>query len=159
MKRILIISIIIAITLPSLVYADSGTTQLAGVGLLHLTIGNFLIGILEGLLISSIFRVKKIRSILLMIGANYFSCILGYLISIGIYYLIFLWSPGSLLYKTPQLVKTFWVLSYFVTLLLEWPFCFWVLAGSGNRMKKSIARRFNCPNRLLFNPCAPLYVR
>ena len=60
-------------------YANAGT-PLMWAGMLHLAFGNLAIGLAEGLLLGFIFRLPKLKSIGMMILANYLSAWLGYLI-------------------------------------------------------------------------------
>src|SRR5262245_548328 len=84
MKRysIFLLAIIGLLSFPSNASANAGT-PLMWAGALHLTIGNFFIGILEGLLLGWIFRVPKTRAVRVMIGANYLSAWLGWAVIDG----------------------------------------------------------------------------
>ena len=68
---------------PNIALANVGT-PLLWVGTFHLLIGNALIGLGEGLLLARWFKAPKQRAIQIMIGANYFSMIVG-LFAIAIY--------------------------------------------------------------------------
>lgn len=77
--RKLIAFYVLCAGLPLVARADAGTPLLwATFG--HLLIGNAIIGLLEGLILAFGFKLGKIRSILLMIVANYFSSWLGMLV-------------------------------------------------------------------------------
>ncbi|MGZ3769408.1 MAG: hypothetical protein ACXVCP_03040 [Bdellovibrio sp.] len=62
--------------IPSLAFADAGT-PLLWLSMLHLVIGNAIIGVIEGRIVSKLFKINDLRSILLMIGANYISASAG----------------------------------------------------------------------------------
>jgi hypothetical protein len=100
----------------------------------HLAFGNLFIGLFEGLLIAQIFSLSKGRTILIMIGANYFSAWLGLLVLNPVIVNLL---PVNL--ETVQ--KWFWfmvVVAYLITLLIEWPFVLWCLRGKQKSMQKSI---------------------
>ncbi len=87
-------------------------------GMLHLAIGNALIGILEAVLIAWRFRVSRRKAAALMILANYFSAWLG-----GVFLNRRL--LGSLDLDLNNGWRWFWIMAvftYLLTLLLEWPF-------------------------------------
>ena len=92
-------------------------------GMLHLTLGNALIGIGEGLLISRVFQLPKRRCIGWMIAANYLSAWVG---GIGLNMI-----ASKLDWNLYNAWGFFWMFvaaTYVVTILLEWPLvalCFW----------------------------------
>ena len=109
---------------PATAHADVGT-PLMWATLFHLFIGNLLIGIFEGYLLAKFFTLPKLRSIILMIIANYVSMWLGGLLLLG-------WlsslipvdlSSGRWIY--PGLI----LLSFILTLLMEYPFVFGAFKG------------------------------
>ncbi|MBO4795788.1 MAG: hypothetical protein J5553_00230, partial [Verrucomicrobia bacterium] len=115
---------------PATAQADVGT-PLMWATLLHLFIGNLLIGIFEGYLLAKFFKLPKLRSIILMIIANYVSMWLGGLLLLG-------WlsslipvdlSSGRWIY--PGLI----LLSFILTLLMEYPFVFGVFKGVQGKWK------------------------
>lgn len=61
---------------PGSAWANAGTPLIWGT-LCHLSIGNLLLGIGEGMLLALLFKTPKLRSIFSMIAANYFSAIIG----------------------------------------------------------------------------------
>lgn len=115
--------------------ADAGT-PLMWAGMLHLTIGNAIIGIGEGLGIAWVFRQPKRRCVPVMIGANYFSAWAG---GVGIAQAI----SDKLDWSLYTAWSHFWLLvliTYLLTLLLEWPLvavCFWWQAGWARRSIKA----------------------
>ncbi len=113
--------LIALMSFPALACADAGT-PLMWAGAFHLVIGNAIIGIAEGLILAILFRQKKGRCVLIMIAANYFSAwVGGFLLS---------WIAESRqvdLYNAWQWLWMMVVVTYFLTLLLEWPFVAWCL--------------------------------
>jgi hypothetical protein len=78
MNRRLLLSSLVAVValIPQVASANAGT-PLMWAGMLHLTLGNALIGIGEGLLIARVFQLPKRRCIGWMIAANYLSAWVG----------------------------------------------------------------------------------
>ncbi|SDU11857.1 hypothetical protein SAMN05444156_2063 [Verrucomicrobium sp. GAS474] len=102
--------------------------------MLHLTIGNALIGVVEGLLIAWLFKLPKKRCLLLLIPANYFSTWVG-----GFF------GQSWLVVQLPITLNNgwtwFWILvgiTYCMTLVLEWPFIAWCFRGDEKWKSKSI---------------------
>lgn len=97
--------------------ANAGT-PLMWAGMLHLAFGNALIGVFEGLLVAWRFSLPKRKAVLLLIAANYFSAWVG-----GLFL------RGAIVHALPLDLNNGWrwfwimvVLTYLITLLLEWPF-------------------------------------
>ncbi len=114
-------------------FADVGT-PLMWAGILHLFIGNSFIGIAEGLLIAKIFKVRKRRSIEIMILANYISLVVGYFIVevSGRFlsnFLTIYWLHLFLLFS--------FVVVFALTVFIEWPFCYWILKVDSVAKKQS----------------------
>src|SRR5690606_8404289 len=65
---------------PILLLANAGTA-LMWVGFLHLTIGNVFIALLEGALLHRFAKVAFGRAFLWMLGANFFSTLIGSMIT------------------------------------------------------------------------------
>ncbi len=114
---------LVAVLLPLSASANAGT-PLMWAGILHLYIGNAFIGIVEGVAIALFFRQPNRRCVPLMIVANYFSAWAG---GVGIAHGI----SGMLDWNLYTAWRYFWmlvVITYLLTLLLEWPLvalCFW----------------------------------
>jgi hypothetical protein len=135
MKRTLLIGgvFLFSIATPQTAFADVGT-PLLWAGLLHMVIGNAVIGVVEGLVLAKLFSLAKIRTVIVMIVANYFSAWVGEL---------FL---GSLIVNHLHIDlnngwRWFWIMvlfTYWITLALEWPFVAFCLRGSVNWFRKSI---------------------
>ena len=121
--------------LPSLALADAGITALMMVGFLHLVFGNLLIGIGEGFLISAVFRTRRLRTIFLMIAANYFSMIVGMFVP---WRFMTVFMGEEPLYRLKLVILAGIALSFFLTVLLEWPFCAVAMKGQQKKAKRSL---------------------
>lgn len=102
-------------------------------GMLHLVVGNALIGWFEGILIAWRFSLSKRKAVLIMIPANYFSAWLGgLLLNHAIVNSLHLDLNNGWLW--------FWilvVLTYLITLVLEWPFVAICFRHSENWLARS----------------------
>src|SRR5262249_284540 len=77
MKRAIILALAaIVFAMPAVALANVGT-PLMWASAAHLVLGNAIIGLLEGLLLSGLFKLRAARAIGLMIAANYFSAWVG----------------------------------------------------------------------------------
>lgn len=121
------------VTLPQHARADAGT-PLMWAGMLHLVFGNALIGIGEGSLLAWLFSVPKGKSISVMILANYASAWLG-----GLFI------RGAVVHALPMDLtngwRWFWVMvfvTYWMTLVLEWPFIAWCFRGTQDWFRQSV---------------------
>jgi hypothetical protein len=103
--------------------ADVGTPMMWA-GPCHLVCGNFMIGVLEGLLIGKVFKVKQLgMMVVVMVVANYVSMALG----------MFVFQRNTVewfLGDVPlRRVRSFLVLAplvtYVLSVFLEWPFVVW----------------------------------
>jgi len=136
--RILIYSIPFIFFSPALAYANAGTAFMWAVGF-HLLIGNLFIGVLEGYLLSRIFKARLKYSISIMIAANYFSMIAGIFLIDWLKNFTILHIPQAILfYHIPALLIAIYVLFLIVTVFLEWPFCFWTMGKMDRRKTKSL---------------------
>jgi hypothetical protein len=118
---------------PAVAYADAGT-PLIWAGAFHLLIGNAIIGIAEGLLLSLLFRLKRARCIPIMIAANYFSAWAG-----GVFLASTIAGKLDLdLYDAWRWLWYMVAITYFLTLLLEWPFVALCLRKTDGWFRKSI---------------------
>jgi hypothetical protein len=113
--------------------ANSGAVLGIAAGL-HLVLGNLLIGVGEGLLLAQIYRLSRLKCVATMILANYFSSWIGGLVILP----VFLTIP-----KVDLNNGWFWfwvmvVVAYAMTLVLEYPFIYWRLAGRQNRVRSSM---------------------
>jgi hypothetical protein len=123
------LAVIVLALSPAVAYADAGT-PLMWAGAFHLLLGNVVIGIGEGLLLALLFRLGKVPCVAIMIAANYFSAWFG-----GAFLLSRIAESLPLdLYNAWRWLWGMVAVSYFLTLLLEWPFialCFIVCKTKG----------------------------
>lgn len=124
--------------LPSSMLANT-ISPLAFVFFSRLIFGNFVIGVIEGLIVYKILHATKKRAIWIMILANYVSMLAGLLLidvlGLGISYGFLGTTP---LYNVFYVILFMPVFAYCVTVLMEWPFCFWIHKDK----PKSLARSF-----------------
>ncbi len=131
--RLFPLLLVLAVTFtPQAAVANAGT-PLMWAGMLHLVVGNALIGIGEGLLLTWWFGVSKRKSVTLMILANYASAWLG-----GLFL------RGMIVRVLPLNLNNGWswfwvmvVVTYGMTLLLELPFIASCFRGSADRWRTS----------------------
>ncbi len=108
--------------------ADAGTPLMWAEGG-HLLIGNAIIGVVEGLVIAVLFRVRKRAAMLWMIGANYASMLLGVFLfnSFGPAHLRDYFGDSAPTWLTLHSAVAYHVVGIIVLLALtavvEWPFC------------------------------------
>jgi hypothetical protein len=103
-------------------------------GLLHLVLGNLLIGLLEGFLLAVCFDLPIKKATVLLILANYFSAwVGGVILPIRI-----AWSFSLDLYNTWHFFWAMVIFTYLMTLVLEFPFVALILRKEPNWLKKSI---------------------
>ncbi len=117
---------------PTAAYANAGT-PLMWASIIHLVLGNALIGIGEALLLVWWFKPSPGKSILLLIGANYVSAWLGGLLLIGH---LALWADPTIESAHPW----FWgfvAVAFLFTLLIEFPFFWLALRRVPNALKRS----------------------
>lgn len=118
---------------PAVAYANAGTPLLFA-GAFHLLLGNALIGIVEGLALAIIFRPRQARSVPIMIAANYVSAWLG-----GVYLASTISHSLDLdLHNACQWLWCMVAITYFLTLLLEWPFVALCLRKTDGWLLKSL---------------------
>jgi len=136
MRRYLLRALVLLgfIAFPRAVWANAGT-PLLWAGMLHLAFGNALIGLGEGLLLARLFSIPKRKSVWIMILANYASAWLGGLLA-----------RGAIVHTLPLDLnngwKWFWlmvVVTYVMTLIIEWPLVAWCLRGKQGWLKRSLA--------------------
>jgi hypothetical protein len=120
-------------SVPQTAFANAGT-PLMWATMLHLAIGNALIGVFEGLLLAWLFSLKKAKAVGLLIAANYVSA----------------WAGGLLLRAVvvPHLHihlnngwRWFWVMvvtTYLLTLVMEWPFVALPLRDRADWLRASV---------------------
>jgi hypothetical protein len=134
MKKLRYILPILALALfPSTAFANAGT-PLMWASMLHLVFGNAIIGLIEGLMLGSIFKCSKRKSVLILIVANYVSAWAGGFLVAG--YL------PSLADMTIQNVK-YWFLvfvavAFVITLFIEFPFFWFALRARDHSFRRSL---------------------
>lgn len=119
---------------PVFAYADAGIS-LVWAGVSHLVIGNLLIGILEGTLIAKIFKARLLKSILIMALANYISMFLGF-VGMGAVAGLGIGVAGTINHAV--FIVLLFLGTYGFSVLIEWPFCFWVLSRQQRRGIRSL---------------------
>ena len=110
-------------------YANAGTALMWAIGF-HIYIANLLIAILESFILWKFYNVfKYYKYLLLMIGANFFSMFSGFALSILYADLNkiprFMMSDQNV--NEILLVKIIIIISYFVSVIFEFPFIYWFL--------------------------------
>ena len=136
-KSILPFSLSISLVfIPSSTFANTGSALFMA-SVLQLLIGNIVIGILEGILIALIFKMKFRIMIPVMIVANYVSMIAGAFI-ISKPSLVSMLLGNAPLYNAGRAVVILAIASYFLTIILEWPFCASDMLRTPPWLKKSI---------------------
>ena len=118
--------------IPLTAQANAGT-PLMWASMLHLVFGNAFIGLFEGLVLAKIFRLHYFKCVLVMVLANYFSSWGGGLFLIGLI-------SHQLTLNLYNAWFWFWamaVVTFLITLVLEWPFVFFCLRKQPDRFKKS----------------------
>lgn len=128
----LLLTLLLFLCLPSIAYANAGTPLMIG-GFLYMFIGNALIGIFEGVLLWLLGRALVVKSILLMILANYVSAWGGACII------------GCFVRQTPMTIENvqfwFWMfvlITFLLTLVIEFPFVLLVLRKTEHMLRKSL---------------------
>lgn len=113
-KRVIITLLLLA---PLSVFANAGT-PLMWAGILHLVLGNLVLGAIEGVLLAIVFKKPKAYCILVMIAANYASAWFAGLPLAN-------WAKASDnldLYNAEAFVWKMAAFAFAATLLVEWPF-------------------------------------
>jgi hypothetical protein len=126
--------IAIALTaMPISAFADAGT-PLMWAGMLHMVFGNAIIGVFEGLILAKLFSLKKVKTVALLVAANYFSAWVGDLfISNAIAHALHTDLNNGWIW--------FWILvgvTYVLTLALEWPFVALCFRTTPNWLRRSL---------------------
>ncbi len=103
-------------------------------GMLHMVFGNAIIGIFEGTILSRVFKLKFGKCVFLMVCANYFSAWIGELF---LNHQITKTLPFDL-YNAWHWIWFMVVLTFLITLVLEWPLVFICFPNEQNRFKKSL---------------------
>jgi hypothetical protein len=132
-EKIFYTPILFLLLLPSLLLANAGTPLMWAEGL-HLFIGNFFIGIGEGLILALLFKLNKLKTIGILIAANYFSAWVG-----GLFL------RGEIVKTLPVNIHNAWkiiwlmvAVTYVITLILEFPFVVMAFRKNPKWFSKSI---------------------
>ena len=125
--------IALLICIPFTARANAGT-PLMWAGMLHMVFGNAIIGIFEGTILSRVFKLKSGACVLVMICANYFSAWGGELF---LNYQITKLLPFNL-YNAWHWIWTMVIVTFIITLILEWPFVFFCFRKEQHRLKESM---------------------
>ncbi len=132
-RPLLFLVVVGVLALPQYALANAGT-PLMWAGMLHLVIGNALVGIGEGSLLTWLFSVPKGKSVSVMVLANYASAWLG-----GLFL------RGAIVNVLPMDLSNGWrwfwvmvVVTYCMTLVLEWPFIAWCFRGRADWFRRSV---------------------
>lgn len=117
---------------PSIAEANVGT-PLMWATMLHMFIGNALIGVLEGTLLARFYRVSAVKANGLMILANYFSAWVGWtaLSEFALH------RHDLTLYNVRSFLWGLIAIAYVMTLFLEWPFVAIAVWGRGHDLRRS----------------------
>lgn len=136
------------VALPEEASANAGT-PLMWAGMIHLVIGNALVGLLEGFLLGWWYGVPRAKAVGAMIVANYTSAWLG-----GLFI------RGAIVKALPMDLTNGWqwfwimvVVTYCLTLGLELPFVAWGFRGAQGWLKRSVSASLmvqSCSYILLF---------
>lgn len=124
-RFILTVALVIGVTAGA--RANSGT-PLLWLGMLHLLIGNFVIGYLEALILHRLYRIDLMRAVTVMVIANYTSAFTGF-------YLI---NTGTIPVLVRPLIDQFFLtlgtvfgLAFLITLIIEMPFVRFIFKRDG----------------------------
>jgi hypothetical protein len=120
-----LLAVALAMLLPSTAFADVGT-PLMWASMFHLAIGNAVIGVAEGLLVAWLFKAPPRRAVLTLIAANYVSAWAGtFLLGLSDH------GPDVTIENLRGWFVVFVLLAFLATLLIEYPFFWFVLRGQG----------------------------
>jgi hypothetical protein len=117
---------------PPVCLADAGTA-LMWAGAFHLFIGNAFIGAGEAILIIKLFKTRSAPTFLLVIAANYFSAWAG-VFALGRFN-----QSGSSpsLYDLPAFLGAAFLITWLLTIFLEWPFIMPLFRGREKWLRAS----------------------
>ena len=117
----------------------NGGTALFTASMFHLLYGNALLGIIEAWVVGMLFGLPFRGSVGPLIAANYFSAFLGVglvqHLSLSDSFTSFL-LKHDVFFWLPRLMCVLVVLTFLITVVLEWPFFCWVL----RRQEKTVGR-------------------
>jgi hypothetical protein len=129
---------VMALLIPSVVLANAGT-PLMWAGAIRLVCVNIVIGVGEGFVIWLFLRTRFWKTLGIMILANYASWLVG---EVALLPLLAQAGKGFLgeqpLYHVWEFLRYVLAASFGLTVVFEWPFCFWILNLKPFRIVKSI---------------------
>lgn len=128
-NRRLVYPLLIAFLAVPVVASANAGSPLMWATMLYMAFGNAVIGVIEGSLLSRLFRLNWQGSCLIMVAANYVSAIIG-LYTIGQLSGALLNSPmiAQPLYDVPKLLPVLVPILFAATVVIEYPFCLWALS-------------------------------
>ena len=136
--KYLVLAGLILFAFPQVALANVGT-PLMWMGVWRLLFINILIGVGEGLAIALIFKSRIFRTIGIMLLANYFSWVVG---EIALLPLAAKYGERILgdqpLYNVVAFCKYLVAVAFVLSIVLEFPFCFWAIFKKRWRIPKSI---------------------
>lgn len=136
--RVTGVSILLILVLPSPALANAGT-PLLWAGMAHLLIGNFLIGAIEGHLLARLWNISVRRAVGVMTLANFVSMGAGLLLDhITLEPAAQHLMGDAPLYRAPAVLVLMGGLTIALTVLIEWPFCIWLLAGRKRQVRTAL---------------------
>jgi len=101
-------------------------------------IGSAIVGVIEGVIGRVFFKAPLGRAIRRMILGNYASAFLGLALSAALARGVSLFFTGPEIFWLPKFVWAVFAASYFATLVLEFPFCWWTLGGGKSTLRRAI---------------------
>jgi len=117
------LAVVLSLLLPSTAFANAGTPLMWAM-MLHLAVGNLVIGVVEGCLLRWLFLAPAGRAIPALIAANYVSAWAGaFLLGWGADL------PDVTIENVRGWFAAFVIVAYVVTLAIEYPFFWFVLRG------------------------------
>ncbi len=132
-RTLVLLTVLGVVALPQHALANAGT-PLMWAGMLHMIFGNAFIGVGEGILLAWLFSLPKAKSVGVMVVANYASAWLG-----GLFL------RGAIVHALPMDLTNGWrwfwimvVVTYCMTLVLEWPFVAWCFRGCQDWFRSSL---------------------
>lgn len=136
--RAVCVVIVCILVIPAMAWADAGT-PLMWAGMLHLLIGNFIIGLVEAFVVSRRFVVNKGKLYSLSILGNYVSMIAGFA--------VLEWAESHAgdsilgpqpLYHGVRLLAVLVGAAYLMSVIIEWPFFHFGLPKETRNIRTSL---------------------
>jgi hypothetical protein len=129
-----------AINILSFVALANAGTPLVWASIGQLLVGNLLIGIGEGWLLSRLFGIRRGTAMAWMVAANYVSLWLGWFLLPPLTGAVRgLFSPSTFFYAVPSYLLLMIAVTFVLTVVCEWPVCYALLFGRERAFRKSWA--------------------